>query len=70
MIALARNGLLDLDLYCEVDGRVVRSHLKPIGGPEVCKWGTYLIDCPADVSRPNQIALLKDAENKHEVRIK
>jgi hypothetical protein len=66
MLTLGENDIKQLDLYCELDGRIVKATLGHRDYSHNCKWGSYFIDCPAS-EKPSKVILMDSNENKHEV---
>lgn len=64
MLALAENNIQDLSLWCNLDGRVVKTKVKHTGGPIQCQFATYIIDCHAN-SQPTNFALIGPNQAKH-----
>lgn len=67
LLALAENNIFDLDLYCDLDGAIVKTVVKHTGGPAQCKFATYLIDCPSD-TQPKALVLIGHTKVRHQVR--
>ena len=67
MNVLAETGFSNPDLYCEIDGRITKSYLRPISGTlGLCAWGNYFLDCPVQ-SLPNKLSLIDENNKMHEV---
>lgn len=69
MLAVSEKDSTNMQLYCQIDDQIVNALLiQHFNGAYSCKWANYFVDCPVN-GKPNKVALVDYARNKHNVSI-